>query len=325
MGTVHGFDLQTEGMGSHVTSFSPKNNARGARGPVDGIRSKGNFGNTKQASNSRAKTSPITSENALPQAPLITLLQKQTPPSNFLFSSKSSDQASTALDQPKRTEFGGPSSQSHQTRTTPATKIQARANGNKAKAGMGNPPKRENHGSFSISNGTSKSKPNHDLGMVRLGRNEGMASHLSLNTGEQKAGVPTTVGPGLVGMGKPLVDFPLRQTVGSRSKNIQLESPIAAFAGATLERIGSGGKRRGKENMDTQNNGSEVLGKRSIKGLGLDRPINVEVQSDAMLEGEESGDFRACSDLRERGRLAQEVAEGSGMEFIEHCEGSNPA
>ena len=116
---------------------------------------------------------------------------------------------------------------------------------------MGSPPKRENHGSFSISNGISKSKPNHDLGMVRLGRNEGMASHLPLNTGEQKAGVPTTVGSGLVGVGKPLVDFPLRQTVGSGSESIQLESPITAFAGAKLERIGSGGRRRGQENMDT--------------------------------------------------------------------------
>ena len=87
--------------------------------------------------------------------------------------------------------------------------------------------------------------------MVRLGRNEGMASHLPLNTGEQKVGVPTTVGSGLVGVGKPLVDFPLRQTVSNGSKSIQLESPIAAFAGAKLERIGSGGRRRGQENMDT--------------------------------------------------------------------------
>ena len=275
--------------------------------------------------NSGVKISPITSETALPQAPLLTLLQKQTPPSNFLFSSKSSNQASIALDQPKWTEIDGLSSQNRQMRTAPVTKAQVRANGNKAKAGMGNPPKRENHGSFSISNGTSKSKPNHDLGMVRLGRNEGVASHLSLNTGEQKAGVPTTVGPGLAGVGKPLVDFPLRQTVGNGSKSIQLESPIAAFAGAKLERIGSGGRRHRKENMDTQNDDDEVLGKRSIKDLGPDRPINVEVQFDTMLEGEESGDFRACSDLHERGGLAQEVVEGSGMEFVEHCGGSDPA
>ena len=68
-----------------------------------------------------------------------------------------------------------------------------------------------------------------------------------------------------------------------------------------------------------------MLGKQSIKGLGPDRPINVEVQSYAMLEGEESGDFRACSDLHERGGLAQEVVEGSGMEFFEQCGGSDSA
>lgn len=33
---------------------------------------------------------------------------------------------------------------------------------------MGSPPKRENHGSFSISNGISKSKHNHDLGWFDL-------------------------------------------------------------------------------------------------------------------------------------------------------------
>ncbi|XP_050242300.1 uncharacterized protein LOC126691288 [Quercus robur] len=47
VGTMHGFVHQSKGIGSHVTSFSPKSNARGARGPVDGLRSKGNFGNTK--------------------------------------------------------------------------------------------------------------------------------------------------------------------------------------------------------------------------------------------------------------------------------------
>nr|POF20984.1 hypothetical protein CFP56_40005 [Quercus suber] len=147
------------------------------------------------------------------------------------------------------------------TRTACATKVQASAHGSKAKLGMGNPPKRENHGSLSKSNGTSKSKPNHDLGVVRLGRNEGVESHFPLNTGKQKDGVPTTVRSGLVGVGKPLVDIPLRQTVDSRSESLQLESPIAAFASAKLKQIGSGGRRRGKENMDTQNDGGKVLGK----------------------------------------------------------------
>nr|POF24677.1 hypothetical protein CFP56_56761 [Quercus suber] len=166
---------------------------------------------------------------------------------------------------------------SRHSRIACATKVQASPHGSKAKSGMGNPPKRENHGSLSKSNGSSMSKPNHDLGVVRLGRNEGVASHFPLNTGEQKHEVPTTVESGLVGVRKPLVDIPFRQTVGNKSESLKLESPIAAFAGAKLERIGSGGRRRGKENMDTQNDGSEVLGKRSFKGLGPDRPVNVEV------------------------------------------------
>nr|POF24678.1 hypothetical protein CFP56_56762 [Quercus suber] len=84
-----------EGLVSYVTSNNPRGNARGAHGPVDALRSKGNIGKPKQTSSSGVKIIPITSNIALPQAPSLNFLQKQTPPTDFLFSSKSSDKAST--------------------------------------------------------------------------------------------------------------------------------------------------------------------------------------------------------------------------------------
>ena len=66
MGPVHGFVHQSKGPVSHVTSSNPRGIARGARGPVDVLRGKGNFGNLKQTSNSGVKISPITFEIALP-------------------------------------------------------------------------------------------------------------------------------------------------------------------------------------------------------------------------------------------------------------------
>ena len=140
-------------------------------------------------------------------------------------------------------------------------KEKASDNGSKAKTRMGNPSTREDYGFVSGNDGTYKSKSNNDLGVVRFGRNEGMEPLIPSNSRKQKDGLPTSIGPGVVGVGKPLVDIPLRQANNGRSKSFRIESPIIAFAGAKLKQIGFRGRKRGKENMDIQDNGNEVLGK----------------------------------------------------------------
>lgn len=77
-----------------------------------------------------------------------------------------------------------------------------------------------------------------------------MEPHIPSNTKKQKDGLPTSIRSGVVRVGKSLVDIPLRQANDGKSKSFGMESPIAAFVGEKLKRIGSGGRRSGKENID---------------------------------------------------------------------------
>ncbi|XP_075655988.1 uncharacterized protein LOC142626093 [Castanea sativa] len=163
-------------------------------------------------------------------------------------------------------EIDGLSVNSCQARQSNVTrKEKACDHGSKAKTRVDNPLTREDHGSVFENDGTDKSKPNNDLGVVRFGRNEGVEPHIPSNTKKQKDGLPASIRSGMVGMGKSLVDIPLRQANDGKKKSFGMESPIDACAGEKLERIGSGGRRRGKENMDIQD-GSVIITETRVGG-----------------------------------------------------------
>lgn len=86
-----------------------------------------------------------------------------------------------------------------------------------------------------------------------------MERHISLNTRKQKDRMAAR--PSMDGMGKPLVDIPIRQTNEGGSAGVRLESVIAAISGLKLEQLGTGGRGCGKENLDIQDGGNEFLGK----------------------------------------------------------------
>ena len=44
-----------------------------------------------------------------------------------------------------------------------------------------------------------------------------------------------------------------------------MESAISTISRSKLERLGTGGRGSGKENLDVQDGGSEVLGKRNFQ------------------------------------------------------------
>ena len=77
-------------------------------------------------------------------------------------------------------------------------------------ARMGNFSKGKNHGGISEHVGTNNSKPYHDLGLVRFGKDASMAAHLPSSSRKQKEGMASTVRPGVDGMGLPLVDIFIR-------------------------------------------------------------------------------------------------------------------
>ena len=77
------------------------------------------------------------------------------------------------------------------------------------------------------------------------------------------------VRPSVDGMGKPLVDIPIRQTNEGGSVGVQLKSAITAISGLKLERLGIGRRGRGKENLDIQDGGNELLGKLNFQEFDL--------------------------------------------------------
>uniref|UniRef100_A0A7N2MLD7 Uncharacterized protein n=1 Tax=Quercus lobata TaxID=97700 RepID=A0A7N2MLD7_QUELO len=160
-------------------------------------------------------------------------------------------------------------------------------------ARMGNFSKRKDHGAVSKYAGSDKSKSHHDLGMVRSGRDESMATHLSFNARKQKDGVASTLRPGVDGLGSPLVDISIRNSDKGGSTGVRVESAIAKISGSTLERIGTGGGGRGKENLDIQDRGNEVLRKRNFQGSYSSRSNLGGVQLTDHIKGDIVGSPRA--------------------------------
>ena len=107
----------------------------------------------------------------------------------------------------------------------------------------------EVHGSLTRDANTNKSKPNHDMGLVRQSENEGLEPYFSFDAGKPKDRVSSPNRPSLDGVGAPLVDIPLRHANKSRSKDLWLESTIATITGSKFERIKSSGRNSGKENV----------------------------------------------------------------------------
>ena len=138
-------------------------------------------------------------------------------------------------------------------------------NGRSEQARVGNFPKGKNLGGLSKHAGTNKIKPHHDLGLVQTGRDASVEAYFPSKSGEQKEGVVATVVPSVDGMGVPMVDFSVRQTNEGGSKNFRVESAVSAISSTKLEGLGPRGRGRGKESVDVQDGGSEVLGKRNFQ------------------------------------------------------------
>ena len=62
-----------------------------------------------------------------------------------------------------------------------------------------------------------------------------MEAYIPGGTSKSQRGIPSLDRLGVDGVGPPLVDIPIRQTNGSRGKDFQLESSIAAIFGVKLE------------------------------------------------------------------------------------------
>ena len=126
------------------------------------------------------------------------------------------------------------------------------------------------------------------------------------------------------GMGSPLMDISVRQADEGGSTGFWVESTIAAISGTKLERLGAGGRGRGKENLDIQDGGSEMLGKwnfqKSDSGLsnhGGVKPFN-------HIKGGTDGDPKTYGAHCKRRWILQEVFKGVGMEITKKMEAQNP-
>ena len=189
---------------------------------------------------------------------------------------------------------------------------------------MGNFSKGKNHGGLSKHAGTNKIKPHHDLGLVQSGRDAGMEAYFPSKSGEQKEGVVAAVGPSVDGMGLPMVDFSVKQTNEGGSKNFRAESAVSAISSTKLEGLGPRGRGRGKESVDVQDGGSEVLGKRNFQDSASGRSNSWGVKStDNVKGGTDRGTATFGDPCTGRGYL-QESFEGVRMEVSEQDGHSEP-
>lgn len=84
--------------------------------------------------------------------------------------------------------------------------------GRPEQAGVGNFSKGKTYSGLPEHTGTNESKSHHDLGQVQFEREASMAAHLPSNSRKQKEGMASSVGPGVDGMGLPLVDISIGQS-----------------------------------------------------------------------------------------------------------------
>ncbi|XP_050254840.1 uncharacterized protein LOC126700672 [Quercus robur] len=191
-------------------------------------------------------------------------------------------------------------------------KRSGRQHGSRSKVQMGNLEARKSAGFVAKDVGVNQSQSNDDLGLVQQRRDGSLEVHLPGDTSKHPRGLSALDRSGMDGVGPPLVDISIGQTNQSRGKDFRVESSVAAISGAKLERIKPGGRLHGKENVDCRSRGSEVLGKRDFHGSGQGRPSIL--QSVGQLSGASIGDPGAHAGCGGRGRIAQETAEGDGME-----------
>nr|POF21185.1 uncharacterized protein CFP56_06985 [Quercus suber] len=197
--------------------------------------------------------------------------------------------------------------------------------GRSEQARMGNFQKGKNHGGISEHGGPNKSKSNHDLGLVRSGRDASLASHIPINSSKQSAGLASTDRPGMDGMGLPLVDIPIRLADQKGSTGLRVESAIAAISNSKLERLGTGGRGRGKENLGVQDGGSEVLGKRNFHESASSRNNRGGVKPVGLIKGGSVGDSGTHGASCTGSGILQEGSEGAGMEISEQDGSSESA
>nr|POE54643.1 hypothetical protein CFP56_68815 [Quercus suber] len=197
--------------------------------------------------------------------------------------------------------------------------------GRSEQARMGNFQKGKNHGGISEHGGPNKSKSNHDLGLVRSGRDASLASHIPINSSKQSAGLASTDKAGMDGMGLPLVDIPVRLADQKGSTGLRVESAIAAISNSKLERLGTGGRGRGKENLGVQDGGSEVLGKRNFHESASSRNNRGGVKPVGLIKGGSVGDSGTHGASCTGSGILQEGSEGARMEISEQDGSSESA
>lgn len=115
---------------------------------------------------------------------------------------------------------------------------------------MGYSATRENPNPVAVNASLDQGQFDDDIRVVRSRRNGGLEIHIPTNTREQETSAPSPNRPNLEGMGKPLVDIPLKHSNESRGKDIWVKSFITAIARAKFKRIRIGGRGWGKENID---------------------------------------------------------------------------
>ena len=87
-------------------------------------------------------------------------------------------------------------------------KLQQQVQREHKSAVVGNKNQRENHELSPVNAEADPIKSHYDLGLVQSEPYGGMESHLPSNSQEQEKGVLALGGPGLAGLGKPLVAIP---------------------------------------------------------------------------------------------------------------------
>ena len=117
------------------------------------------------------------------------------------------------------------------------------------------------------------------------------------------------------GMGLPLMDIFVRRFDKRGSTSFRMESAITAISGSKLERLGTGGRGCGKENLDVQDGGSEVLRKRNFQESGSGRSNHGGIKPTDIIKGDIDGSTRTHGAPCTGSGILQEVVERVGMEI----------
>ena len=125
------------------------------------------------------------------------------------------------------------------------------------------------------------------------------------------------VGPGVVGMGLPLVDISIKQIDKRGSSDFRVESAVVTISRAKLERHENRGRGRGKQNLDVQVGCSELLGKRNFQKSDSGRSSNGGVKSSDFIKGDSDRSTRTHGASCTGSGILQEASERVGMKIAE--------